>query len=138
MKTWTRSLGLDIAVATAKDHGETLGTVAKNPLLKLNGRGQRRMPAKQSKPSLLKTCAKATKRLSLPTHLSTQLPNTERLAAKAAKLPATAAVAARGQPPGKPATKPATVAAVEYPTSGGKAETKMARKTSVRARGWPL
>lgn len=53
---------VDNAVETANPPAEILGTVAKNPLLKLNGSGQNRIPVRYKIPSLLNTCPSATNR----------------------------------------------------------------------------
>ncbi len=57
MKTWTRSLGLARAVLMAKALGEMLGMVARKPLLRLNGSGQKRTAVSTSRPSCRKHLA---------------------------------------------------------------------------------
>jgi hypothetical protein len=97
-----RETYLDSAVERAKDMGVILGMVARNPLLRLNGRGQNRMPVRYQMPSLLSTWPSATNRGSLPTMRSMYLLSTVRLARKAHRLPATQAAATMGQPRGNP------------------------------------
>lgn len=104
---------LDINVEMANAVGVILGIVAKNPLLKLNGNGQKRIAVRYNSPSLRMTWPRAMKRGSPPTHRSTTPPSTVLLATNAARLPSVHAAEAIGQPRGKPYTKPATVLAVE-------------------------
>lgn len=111
---------LESAVDKANAMGVMLGMVARKPLLKLNGRGQKRMPVKYRMPSLRNTCPRATKRGSLPTMRSTYLARKVLLATKQHKLPIVQALATIGHAQGKPYTKPAIVLAVEYPMTGGK------------------
>lgn len=106
-----------------------LGIVARNPLLRLNGSGQNRIPVRYQMPSRRSTCPSATNLGSLPTMRSTYRLSTVRLARNAQRLPATQATATMGQPSGNPKTKPAMVLAVEYPIMGGNAETKTRAKT---------
>lgn len=93
--------------------GEMLGIVARNPLLRLKGSGQNRIPVKYHIPSRLNTWPSATNLGSLPTILSTRLLKTVRAATNAVKLPSVHAAATMGHPHGKPYTKPLMVVAVE-------------------------
>lgn len=111
-----------------KARGEMLGTVARNPLLRLNGSGQKRMPVRYHMPSLRRTWPRAMNLLSWPTMRSTALLRTVLLAIKATRLPAVHAAAAIGHPPGNPYTKPLIVVAVEYPMTGGNAVTNTSAK----------
>ena len=89
-------------VEMKKARGVIVGIVARKPLLRLNGKGQNRMPVRYQIPSLRRTCPRAMNLLSCPTILSTNPLNTVRLAMKAAKLPSVAPTAAIGQPSGNP------------------------------------
>ena len=50
---------LDRNVDKANDQGVIVGTVAKNPFDKLNGKGQNRIAVRYNRPSLLKTWPRA-------------------------------------------------------------------------------
>lgn len=112
MKTWMSSLGLVIAVASAKESGWTVGKVDIAALDKLYGNGHNRIMHKILIPSCFSVRAKASNRLSCPTNLFTYFDRTVLDARKAAVEPATVADATINQPFGNPYTKPAIVMVV--------------------------
>lgn len=78
-------------------------------------------------PSCLRVRAKAVKRLSSPTRRCTYFESTVRLAMKERVEPKTVPAAQMNQP-FMPQTMPAMVRQVEYPITGGKAHSEMAKK----------
>lgn len=67
IKMWTRSFGVAAAVAAAKVNGLMVGTVAMAPLESEYGRGHSLIMIRSLKPSRLRVCARASKRLSVAT-----------------------------------------------------------------------
>ena len=125
MKTWIRSFGLAINVAKANDRGWTVGNVDMAALESEYGRGQNLIMHKIFSPSCFSVKAKASKRLSPPTSRWTYFARMVRDARNEVREPMTVALHTINHPLGNPYTKPVTVTDVEYPITGGKAQTKV-------------